>query len=458
MGTEQILLYLLTLGVGSVLGLIVITSYFDSKISKRRMIFEARTKAYAGITGRLFNLFLEPDIVGLKEEALIWAKLNALLSDVFLLGSNELVDLVQEYKTKVFEFHKSLRGQSNTPETEMLHKELVALSGLIFNQMRRDLSIFNKSVLETPPTRPVTKPPPSSEDGSAPQRRTLNDDAASFGSRDLSQQMREFLLAESSMLKKACQTGFSGRAKEISIVLASCCNNASAIATLGQEELYFYNEAIVLARAFVERVINFCYLLVCDESEYQNFLKYSLQKGYRKLDRHIAVSNKIVGIKYTGGIEPDMVPGLSDALKDFTSGHGREITHWTKASISDRLSVISQRTSINVEGFMVNMLSIYEDASEALHGTLYGVSFHTGAHQPGFDHSDIKAAETNNYRNWTLLHWGLGLMLDEVLQFLASSSDIAELASKSASNAKTFSEMMKQALDTGAQPHDGLEA
>jgi len=389
---------------------------------------------------------------------LIWAKLNALLSDVFLLGSNELVDLVQEYKTKVFEFHKRLMGQSNTPETEMLHKELLALSGRIFNQMRRDLSVFNKSVLETPPTRPVTKPAPSSEDGSAPERRTRNDDAASFGSRDLSQQMREFLLAESNMLKKACQTGFSGRAKEIGIVLASCCNNASAIATLGQEELFFYNEAIVLARAFVERVINFCYLLVCDESEYQNFLKYSLQKGYRKLDRHIAVGNKIVGIKYTGGIEPDTVPGLSDALKDFTSGHGREITHWTKASISERLSVISQRTSINVEGFMVNMLSIYEDASEALHGTLYGVSFHTGAHQPGFDHSDIKAAETNNYRNWTLLHWGLGLMLDEVLQFLASSSDIAELASKSASNANTFSEMMKQALDTGAQPHDGLEA
>lgn len=81
MGTEQILLYLVTLGTGSVLGLIVITSYFDSKISKRRMIFEARTKAYAGITWRLFNLFLEPDIVGLKEEALIWAKLNALLSE-----------------------------------------------------------------------------------------------------------------------------------------------------------------------------------------------------------------------------------------------------------------------------------------------------------------------------------------------------------------------------------------
>jgi hypothetical protein len=203
MGTEQILLYLVTLGTGSVLGLIVITSYFDSKISKRRMIFEARTKAYAGITGRLFNLFLEPDIVGLKEEALIWAKLNALLADVFLLGSNELVDLVQGYKTKVFEFHKMLKGQSNTPETEMLQKELVALSGLIFNQMRRDLSVFNKSFLETPPTRPVTKPAPSSEDCSAPQRRTLNDDAASFGSRDLSQQMREFLFAESSISRFA---------------------------------------------------------------------------------------------------------------------------------------------------------------------------------------------------------------------------------------------------------------
>jgi hypothetical protein len=206
-----------------------------------------------------------------------------------------------------------------------------------------------------------------------------NDEAGSFGSRELSQQLREFLLAESSILKGACQNRFSGRAAEAIVVLASCCNNASAIAMLGQKESYFCNEAFILARAFVERLVNFCYLLVCDKPEYQSFLKFSLQKGYRKLDRHFSAGDKMVGIKYTGKIEPNIVPGLSDALKDFTSERGREITHWTIASISERLGIISQRTSINVKLFMVGMLWIYEDASEACTGRCTVLPF-TQAH------------------------------------------------------------------------------
>ncbi len=93
---------------------------------------------------RIFNLFLEPDVTILKNDDLIFAKLNALLSDIMLLGSPELVGLVGEYKVKVYEFHKQLTAKSD-PESKETHKILVKLAGQIYDQMRKDLFITSKS-------------------------------------------------------------------------------------------------------------------------------------------------------------------------------------------------------------------------------------------------------------------------------------------------------------------------
>jgi len=147
MTSEQIISYIGVLGIGGILG-IVIKSIVDLKISKRQLLFEARKKAYAGLTGRVFNHFLEPDVTCFKEEALIFAKINQLLSETFLLGSNKLVELIGGYKVKVNEYHKLLGDKSDEERLRILHKELTALAGKIFDQMRKDLAISSKTVWE----------------------------------------------------------------------------------------------------------------------------------------------------------------------------------------------------------------------------------------------------------------------------------------------------------------------
>lgn len=144
MPIEKILSYLGTLGIGGILG-IILKYIFDYNINKRKLLFEARTKAYAGITGRLFNLFLEPDITMLKNEALIFAKINALLSEACLLGSPRLVDLLGEFKEKVNEFHTVL-DKKDDEKSKKLHPELVKLVSKVTAQMREDLFITSKSV------------------------------------------------------------------------------------------------------------------------------------------------------------------------------------------------------------------------------------------------------------------------------------------------------------------------
>ena len=93
-----------------------------------------------------------------------------------------------------------------------------------------------------------------------------------FGSKELSKRFRNFLIAQSSILKGVVNQKLDKRAAEVKIVLASACNTATAITELGKKEEYFYNETVMLARSFIEKIINFCYLMICDEEDFEKFI------------------------------------------------------------------------------------------------------------------------------------------------------------------------------------------
>lgn len=145
MGIEQVLSYIATLGLGGLIG-VLLKSFFDYRVSSRRMLFEARTKAYTGITGRLFNLFQEPDIQSLPDPVK-FVKINALLSEIMLMGSHKLVELLGEYKVKVYEFHLAL-GKKDDEKSDKLHKELVESVGKIYVQMRKDMHVDSKGIFK----------------------------------------------------------------------------------------------------------------------------------------------------------------------------------------------------------------------------------------------------------------------------------------------------------------------
>jgi hypothetical protein len=141
---EKILTYLGVLGIGGVLG-IIIKFYFDSKVSHNKLLFEARSKAYFGLMGRMLNLFCEVDLNTLPEPIRV-SKINHLLSEVFLLGSKKLVELAGEYQILLFKYHEELHEVTKNKkkdETKLaeLHAALIKLSIPINEQMRKDLNI-----------------------------------------------------------------------------------------------------------------------------------------------------------------------------------------------------------------------------------------------------------------------------------------------------------------------------
>lgn len=264
-----------------------------------------------------------------------------------------------------------------------------------------------------------------------------------FGSKELNEVLRTYLFAQTSILKNVVKKRINNKSDKIKVLLASSCNTATAICLLGNENEYFYNEMIILSRGYIEKLINYCYLTVCDEKEYQNYIKHSIQKSYRKLDRSIKVGNHKISVSYSGK-EAIKTDRILEALNEFTSQHGKEITHWTKMSIEERLNVISEKTKINIGIFMLNTLSIYEDASESLHGTLYGASFHTWKYQPNI--KSLEDINKNTFKNSSLLFLQLGSMINEIIAHIGTFIELNDFVSPSIKNTLNATELLKKGM------------
>ncbi len=262
-----------------------------------------------------------------------------------------------------------------------------------------------------------------------------------FGDKDLTKHLNGFLLAQAGILKGASKSRkLTGRFDEMRVVLMSSVGVAIAITRLGTEDML--NESTMLTRALLERLINFCYLMVCEEDEYEKYKAHSLQKSYRKLDRQITAGEHSFRVKYTGEIDVDSIPELKKALSQFTGSRGGEKTRWTDVDLSERVILIGEKSDIDERKWLLALLSFYEDASEALHGTLYGSVFHTGFYEPGFNREDTEAIERNAQMKLTLLYWQMGDIIADVITFLGEKNGLSDFLKKSQENAKKTTEIM----------------
>ncbi len=229
--------------------------------------------------------------------------------------------------------------------------------------------------------------------------------------------MRNFLLIECDIAYQVFKKAktLDKRSSEVIILLGSSCQTASAIAKLSEHPDVFLGECYILARAFIEKVINYCYLLVCDDEEHSRFIKHTIQKSYRKLDRKIVVGENELGLKHSPISDSNANPILKDSISEFTSKSGKEKTRWTIKRLEDRIDTIQKNSKLKPIIFMMNVFSIYEDASEALHGTLYGCSFQGGYYNPNFDHTNSVEANKSIQKYTTMLLWNLVLLFHQAI-------------------------------------------
>ncbi|MBM3493420.1 MAG: hypothetical protein FJX72_03715 [Armatimonadetes bacterium] len=137
----------------------------------------------------------------------------------------------------------------------------------------------------------------------------------------------------------------------------------------------YLTEAVMLARALIERAVTFAYLSVCPEDEWKRYIMYPRQKAYRKLDQQSRGAHPLTiraGLADIAAVELDSLPEIREALTAFTGRAGKAKTRWTELGVEQMIGAIAEHTQSSGETMLLAYLTIYDDASEALHGTWYG--------------------------------------------------------------------------------------
>jgi len=188
----------------------------------------------------------------------------------------------------------------------------------------------------------------------------------------------EYFIAQYPLLNELIEiikkNGRPERLFELSLLLPSLISNSKSIINLINSD--FIPEAYIISRSFFEKCVNFCYLNTCDEKEYENYIDWFYQKNMR------SVYTRQKAFK-SFGREVIKLPDISEmtskfkVLKKFSGKKGGEKSNWTDVSIYQRIKFIESKiTSFPGPIYLSTMNTIYEDASENLHGTLYGATFH----------------------------------------------------------------------------------
>lgn len=230
------------------------------------------------------------------------------------------------------------------------------------------------------------------------------------------------------LAKRSIKENNKKRINQIYPLVDSLLTSGNSIIFLVRHGLM--TEGYIIARAFLERLVNACYLLTCEQKEFDDYVDFSMQKVYRSIQTKKDAYEKI------GQIIPvpdfSKIPIVAKGLKKYTSQRGKEITRWTTLRIDKRIEAVGEKVKdFNVQIFLATSTYLYEDASEAAHGTLYGSLFHTGIF---YGVPDPKKGEAYLNGLRIVMYMLLGLIVEGLLYSAQTEIDVKDLIKVSTEN------------------------
>lgn len=225
------------------------------------------------------------------------------------------------------------------------------------------------------------------------------------------------------------------RVNSLYLLLYSMHDTAESVGILMANQKI--NESYMMARALLERIVNYVFLLYCDEEDFKRYLSYTKQKSYRILKKNIKVGELMAELRWTGSYNLDNDPELKKAVNLFTSKKGKTITRWRSKTLIDMLEIISKNSNTDIRPLMLGLLAIYDDASEALHGTIYGTIFQIGLFSTG-NVQTKKQIISSVHGQLAMLFLALGGCIDSLIRAVDRIFPIAEIKKRSEENLDTL--------------------
>ncbi|WP_146205881.1 hypothetical protein [Azospirillum sp. TSH58] len=133
-----------------------------------------------------------------------------------------------------------------------------------------------------------------------------------------------------------------------------------------------------IGRSILETCVNICLLHTLGIDAVNRAERHALQKYFRDLDRKVHLTNVKVNLKseLASKIDPSTVPGLNDAIKEFSKKDGSEVRDWIDMSIDKKIDIVAESHPIHLGTTLAAArMALYRHSSEILHGTLFGVRY-----------------------------------------------------------------------------------
>jgi hypothetical protein len=175
------------------------------------------------------------------------------------------------------------------------------------------------------------------------------------------------------------------------------------------------NDLYIIYRALLERIVNLEFALICSDEEYADFMDYSTSRGIRSMNRVIKSGETKIEVSYQGDFK--MTEDMQKAVDKFTGTKGNPKTRWNKLTMQERIERISElHPDHNLSGLAALMM-IYDDASEALHGTIYGSVFDLG-HTVTPDYIEPERAMSISYKNLLSITFAMAIKVNAMCQIV----------------------------------------
>ncbi|WP_263360861.1 DUF5677 domain-containing protein [Flavobacterium collinsii] len=236
-----------------------------------------------------------------------------------------------------------------------------------------------------------------------------------------------FFGAELMLLKEITTKIDDERLGKCSILLISSGQTGAALLQLASQIDCFASESVMLARAFMEKITNFCYAAICDEKEFRAFVLHPIYKKYHNLgatkmedDLNLIDKNIIIRKEKQEKFKKNAI--VQEALNIFSEKKSR--LNWTKKTLNQRIDVIQEWGKLMDVFFTINKLEYYSDASEVLHGSMYGCTYSLGIFDDGFDRDIDGELEKKMYKDNTCMLLHLGMLMHETLTLISYSNNI----------------------------------
>lgn len=246
----------------------------------------------------------------------------------------------------------------------------------------------------------------------------------------------QFFGAELILLKEVIPKITDDKLAKAAMLLISCGQTGEALLQMSMQVDVHTRDASMLARSFMETITNFCYVGVCDEKEYRAFILHPIYKHYHNISISKIEDNLDSDRLLESALELHVVqkekqeklkanPIVQEALAIFSET--KKNLNWTKTSLNQKIEVLKKWGKFMDVFFTLNKIEYYSDASEALHGSLYGCTYGVGVFDPEFDRTSKEELDKKIYKDNTCVLLHLGMLIHESFTLISYSDNIDEI-------------------------------